>query len=431
MIVLLQSRLSSSRLPAKALLPIRGMPSVVLAAKRGGNRGAHVRIITSTDPSDDILAKIAKSHGLDLFRGHLTDVLARTVAATEGLPDETVAVRLTGDNMFPDQSLIDAVAEELQRKELDYAGIRWPDDGLPYGVSVEAFRVGTLRRAHLATDSNFDREHTTPWLRRHCKAGNWKEMAYVDAARLRCTIDNLDDYLAMLRVFDAVTDPINATWMALVDILARQPSSPPGLLPHIPYWGAVGDVSAAARISNVVVDATATAQVAGAAAVDRLHAAINCGVTHFLVNLCDGPANSLVARGLSCGWSSRVGVIGVLQVEDCACLEQAVAQMALQLCYDLRIECLDTLLLPAGLRTEAWASIQTLKNRNVCRHVGIWGTAADPAAKCAEVVLDRFPPGPGVPALGRRIPAPHVVTVLSQQDVWSTLASLSSSANQH
>ena len=421
MIVLLQARISSSRLPGKALLPIRGLPSVVLAAKRASNRGAKLRVITSNDPSDDTLATILMSHGLDVFRGDLDDVLARAVGATEGLSDGTIVVRLTGDNMFPDQSLIDAVAKMLLEKNLDYAGIQWPDDGLPYGLSVEAFRLGALRAAHREAQNSFDREHTTPWLRRHCRSGHWPDMTYLDIARLRCTIDTLEDYLSMVRVFEGVSDPVQTPWADLTRILAKCPDAPPGLVPYQNYWGTPGNDSDASRISRIVVDATATAQVAGHAAPNRLRAAIDCGVTHLLVSSGDNHANAVTRQALSQGWSSRVGVIGVLEIGEHRCEGLLTERATLRLCHDLGLKSLDAVLLPAGLGPEAWAASQALKSQGIVRRVGLWRSGSDPNEELAEVVLNRQPLRPEVPALGVDSCAVHRVAILTEDSVWPTL----------
>ena len=54
--VVIQSRLSSSRLPGKAMLTLAGMPAVVLAARRAGNTGLDVVVATSDQGDDDVLA---------------------------------------------------------------------------------------------------------------------------------------------------------------------------------------------------------------------------------------------------------------------------------------------------------------------------------------------------------------------------------------
>src|SRR5690349_24219800 len=100
--VVMQARTSSSRLPGKAMLPIAGVPMVVLAARRAGNQGHQVVVATSDESSDDDLADLCESDGLAVVRGPLDDVLGRFVIASEDLDDADVIVRLTADNVVPD-----------------------------------------------------------------------------------------------------------------------------------------------------------------------------------------------------------------------------------------------------------------------------------------------------------------------------------------
>ena len=76
-IVVIQSRLSSSRLPGKALLPIKGIPIIVLAVKRAANTGKNVIVVTSIDPSDDELCETLERHNIQYLRGSLNNVLDR------------------------------------------------------------------------------------------------------------------------------------------------------------------------------------------------------------------------------------------------------------------------------------------------------------------------------------------------------------------
>ncbi len=57
--VVIQARTTSSRLPAKALLPLGGIPMAVLVAQRVARSGAFdVVVATSIEPEDDLLARI-------------------------------------------------------------------------------------------------------------------------------------------------------------------------------------------------------------------------------------------------------------------------------------------------------------------------------------------------------------------------------------
>src|SRR5262245_60512132 len=100
-LVVLQSRLSSSRLPAKALLPLGGTTTVALAALRATNTGLPLVVATSVDASDDSLAAHLEQQGLRVVRGPLDDVLGRFVFAAHELADDDVVVRLTADCLLP------------------------------------------------------------------------------------------------------------------------------------------------------------------------------------------------------------------------------------------------------------------------------------------------------------------------------------------
>src|SRR6266702_2037526 len=201
-IVVIQSRLASTRLPAKALLPIGGRPSVVLCAQRAANTGLPVMVATSDTSDDDAIVEALAQAGINFCRGPLDDVLLRYVKATGNLPESTAVVRLTADNVFPDGSFVESIMSEFERSELDYLGTKSPQDGLPYGMSAEVFTAAILRKASDESHERSDREHVTPWIRRMSSAGLYKYAApQPHWSRLRCTLDAYEDYRVLREVF--------------------------------------------------------------------------------------------------------------------------------------------------------------------------------------------------------------------------------------
>lgn len=85
-----QARANSTRLPGKVLLPVCGMPIVVLAAKRTARDGLEVVVATSDDLSNDALAATIARHGLTCLRGLLNDVPSRFVLMTADLDDDDI-----------------------------------------------------------------------------------------------------------------------------------------------------------------------------------------------------------------------------------------------------------------------------------------------------------------------------------------------------
>jgi spore coat polysaccharide biosynthesis protein SpsF (cytidylyltransferase family) len=215
-IAILQCRTNSSRLPAKVLLPIGGMPIAVLAAKRAANTGREVIVATSCKPEDDALARILKYHGLKVIRGSLDDVFSRFITALEGIEHKRLVFRLTADNIFPDGQLLDEMEEDFIANKFPYMSCASPECGLPYGVSAEVMMAGELRDSSAQILSDYDREHVTPAIIRKNGEHHFLRYQQLQAQSLRCTIDNLDDYLRMERVFAGSAAPIKEPWISLL-----------------------------------------------------------------------------------------------------------------------------------------------------------------------------------------------------------------------
>ena len=231
--VILQSRLSSSRLPAKSLLPIKDLPLVVLAAKRAANKGHSVIVATSIDTSDDLLVNVLIQNSLNYIRGDLNNVLKRFHDASKDLNEDDIIVRLCADNVFPDGFFIEELVNFMETHKLDYLGTNHPFDNLPYGVFAQAFRVKTLRNAMLADTSELEKEHVTPWIIKNYNRLFFKSELVTDInySHLSCSIDTLEDFIKVNQVFKNVTDSINISWLELCKILSNLPTSPKLRLP--------------------------------------------------------------------------------------------------------------------------------------------------------------------------------------------------------
>jgi spore coat polysaccharide biosynthesis protein SpsF len=228
--VVIQSRLTSSRLPGKALLTLAGMPLIELVARRAANTGHEVVVATSDEQYDRRIAEHLEGVGLAVVRGPLDDVLGRFVTAAAGLSDTDRVVRLTGDNPVADGALVDELVAAVERSPHDYG--RVDIDRVPEGFGAEVFSAGVLREAADRARSAYDREHVTPWIRR-----SGGELLFVpdgaptDLYAYRCTVDCLDDYDRVCGAFAGVEDPVGAPWRDLVArvgdrVFARGPVLP-------------------------------------------------------------------------------------------------------------------------------------------------------------------------------------------------------------
>lgn len=308
--VVLQCRLSSSRLPGKVLLPLGGMPLAILAARRAMRGGHDVVLATSEEASDDLLASAAQRHAIPLCRGPLDDVLGRFLKATEDLPDEAICVRLTGDNSFPDGDFISDLLNLRQKHGLAYLAHGGNQTQLPYGMAAEVFEVGLLRAAAAATQDPFDREHVTPWIRRTYAPEQMPRFPGLqqDWGHLRATVDTFDDYLRVGAVFDTVPDPVAIPWTDLITRLQNHSESPRF---HIlarkdgPAGMVLGTVQLGLAYGRANTNGLPPAQEAKAIIRD----AIRHGVTEIDTARAYGQSEQRLGQALARGWASQARVL--------------------------------------------------------------------------------------------------------------------------
>lgn len=199
-LIVLQARMGSKRLPGKSLMTIGGHSLLARCVTRLASSGAGpVVVATSRLVEDDAIAGEAAGFGALVFRGDADDVLGRVCGAA-GLRDGGFVVRATGDNPAVDPESIGRLMTVMRQQPLDHA----VEDGLPTGVTVEVMTVEALRLAAGRATAPEDREHVTPYIR---SAGNGFRCAVVPAPRelrrpdLRFTIDTWYDLEYMRRVF--------------------------------------------------------------------------------------------------------------------------------------------------------------------------------------------------------------------------------------
>jgi len=223
--IILQARLSSSRLPAKMLLPVAGMPLVVLGAKRAMTSGLPVIVATTTDRADDLMAAALTDYAIPFIRGDLENVLSRFLLATEDMDDDDLIVRLTGDNPLVDGPFINDMIAFHESAAATYTRSLSPFDGLPYGMSAEVIQVKELRRVGKSATSAHDREHVTSYLTSRGEYRLYKSPLKEDLSFLRVTVDNFADYERVAKLFEG-EEPVSTSWQALIKKLRRNPATP-------------------------------------------------------------------------------------------------------------------------------------------------------------------------------------------------------------
>ena len=201
--VIVQCRLSSSRLPSKALKTLGGKPVLAWVLNSMKKVKADKYFVATDAESYPILLPICKQNGFECFAGDLNDVLKRFCDLIKTLKVDTI-IRATADNPFLFYEAAQASVDDFEernkgKKPCDYLTYT----GLPHGSGVEIFSAQSLLKAAELTDNPYDHEHVGPALYNHKE--NFKCEFIKAPARfynpdLRTTIDTFSDYLRAISI---------------------------------------------------------------------------------------------------------------------------------------------------------------------------------------------------------------------------------------
>lgn len=167
--VLVFSRMSSSRLPGKAMMDVGGMPLLERVLRRAKGTGLPVALATSTEPEDDVLATLTSSFGCRVVRGSLDDVLGRAALAVETLGWDAF-FRLCGDRPFFDVDEIRRWYADLvvDAEAIDFDLVTNTSPALPRGLSTELVNARAVLTLSQALELDLDhREHLTSYIYEH------------------------------------------------------------------------------------------------------------------------------------------------------------------------------------------------------------------------------------------------------------------------
>ena len=231
-IVVVQARTGSSRLPGKVMLPLGGRP--LLRRMLDRVVAAHliddVVVATTRFEADEPIRAVAREAGVPCVAGDPLDLLDRHLEAARATGADVV-VKIPSDCPLIDPRVIDAVVGFFRkhggRHDLvsNLLPPSWPD-----GNDVEVMRRDALELAWREADRPFQREHTTPFI--------WDQPARFRIANVasalgrpelptthRLTLDYPEDYRLISAVFDALHEEGAAPFSveAIVSFLDAHP----------------------------------------------------------------------------------------------------------------------------------------------------------------------------------------------------------------
>lgn len=192
--VIVQARYRSTRLPGKAILPLgEGTVLAQVLARCAAIPGADVVVCASPDTVDsDPVAEEAARCGAQVSRGSETDVLSRYAkAAREAKSD--IVMRVTSDCPFIDPAICGKLLALRAANDFPYASLDMPATW-PHGLDCEVFPARLLFEAEDNAYAPHDREHVTPWIRKHAAPKATLTGPGAPFNAMRWTLDYPEDY---------------------------------------------------------------------------------------------------------------------------------------------------------------------------------------------------------------------------------------------
>ena len=198
--IFVQVRLGSTRLPAKALLPLPGGSIIQQVMRSLQAVPAEVRALLTDATSRSALEPLAREEGFEVFVGPEEDVLARFCMASRAYETDCV-IRATGDNPLTSARLARGILAEHAQVQADLSHYL----GIPWGSGIEVVTARALFEAERDSAQPDEREHITTFLYRHPDRFRILEApapSYAAFAEGRVTVDVPNDLREITRLFE-------------------------------------------------------------------------------------------------------------------------------------------------------------------------------------------------------------------------------------
>ena len=228
-IVIIQARMGSLRLPNKVMKKVLGKPLINYLLERvsAAEKVDQIILATTTNTEDDYLAKHVASLGYGVFRGSEDDVLSRYYHAFNKFKNKleklNAIVRITGDCPLIDAYLIDEVIKEYKAKGMDYVALS-PD--FSEGLDVEIFSEDLLTQAFNEAKLPSEREHVSLFFHNNkslfniCRIQNGS-----DDSSYRITVDEEQDFVVVKSIIEYFSNNnLTMNTQNIKDYLDRTPS---------------------------------------------------------------------------------------------------------------------------------------------------------------------------------------------------------------
>jgi len=229
-VIVVQARMSSSRLPGKVMLPILGESLLFRMIERLKmiKHKAQIVIATSEESGDNIIEQEASKIGIPCFRGSLNNLLDRHYQVAKQY-NADIVLKIPSDCPLIDPMIIDQVLDFYFENpgQYDFVSNLHPAT-FPDGNDVEIMTMHCIERTWKEATRQLELEHTTPYIWENPEKFRIGNVAWNTgndyAMSHRFTIDYQADYEFIKAVFEELypAKP-NFSCEDILELLGKRP----------------------------------------------------------------------------------------------------------------------------------------------------------------------------------------------------------------
>ena len=208
-LIIIQARIGSSRLPGKVLRKLINKPILLHIVNRLRKiKNSNIVIATSKNKKDKKIINFCKKNKINYFSGSENNVLDRFYKTAANFDGKNI-IRVTGDCPLIDPVIIKKLIKFYFKYNYDHAGIatgagvhnlkikKFPD-----GLDAEIFKFSALKKAWQNSKNKIEREHVTPYIWKRSKKfkiGIFQSRE--DYSNYRWTLDNIKDFRFIKKIY--------------------------------------------------------------------------------------------------------------------------------------------------------------------------------------------------------------------------------------
>ncbi len=198
--IIIQARIRSSRLHAKILAPIFGMPAIVFLVKRFLHYfdTERVYVALSEEREAELVRLILDDYKMQYITGSSDNVLKRYIECAENF-GVTDIVRATADDPLTDMNSTARMLAEHLTLKADYTYIK----NLPVGAQEEIVTLKALKISHQKAYKSNHFEHVVDYIHENIDNFNVVTLHAKDWQNrpdVRITMDTPEDYKRIVKI---------------------------------------------------------------------------------------------------------------------------------------------------------------------------------------------------------------------------------------